>query len=154
MIRRLMTASLFVALAGATAPTFAQPGILDLLRSDIATQKKALLTQALHMTEQQNEVFWPIYDDYQRELNRLGERRSAMLKDYSDHHESMTDKMAAGLTRRALDYEEKRLKLYRKYNGRFSKALSPKIAARWLQAEHVINTMIDVQIVSELPMMQ
>lgn len=154
MIRRLLTGVLFAALAVTAAPASAQVGIFDLLRADLASQKKALLSQAMNMTEHEKEIFWPIYEDYQKELETLGEVRTTMIKDYSEHHASMSDKMAASLARRALDFEEKRLKLYRKYNGRIAKKLSPTLAARWLQAEHVINTMIDVQIVAELPLMK
>ncbi|HEX5133686.1 MAG TPA: transcriptional regulator [Candidatus Krumholzibacteria bacterium] len=154
MIRKLMTVALITVLTGIAAPSFAQNDIIELLRSDIATQKKAIMTAAMGMTEQESEVFWPIYNDYQDELRKIGDDRIAMIKEYSDNYETMTDEVATSLSKRAIANQEDRLKLYKKYNGKLAKALSPRMAARWLQTEHAINTMIDVQIASEMPLMK
>lgn len=154
MIRKLTAVAVIAGLVGVAAPSFAQNDIIELLRSDIATQKKALLTHAMSMTEEESNVFWPIYNEYQNEMRKLVDERIAMIKDYAANYDSMTDPMAADLTKKALKQQESRLKLYKKYNGKMAKALTPKLAARWLQAEHAINTMIDVQIASELPLMK
>lgn len=153
MIRRLMAATLLALFVGGS-PALAQADIVELLRSDIATQKKALLTYAMRMTEEESNTFWPIYNEYQKDLRKVADARIAMIKDYAANYDSMNDKMAADFSKRALRAEGDRLKLYKKYNGRMAKALSPKLAARWLQAEHAINTMIDVQIASGLPLMK
>lgn len=154
MIRKLMTVTLVTALVGVAAPSFAQGDIIELLRSDIATQKKALITQAMNMTEAESDIFWPIYNDYQNELRKIGDERIALIKEYADSYESMTDETAADITKRAIKQQEDRLKLYKKYNGKLAKAVSPRFAARWVQTEHAINTMIDVQIASEMPLMK
>jgi hypothetical protein len=154
MIRKLVAAALAVAVLAVSAPSFAQNDIIELLRSDITTQKKALMTQAMTMSEAESDVFWPIYNEYQNELRKVGDERIAIIKDYSANYETMTDEMATSLSKRSLKTEEDRLKLYKKYNGKLAKALSPKLAARWLQAEHAINTMIDVQIAAEMPLMK
>ena len=154
MIRKLMTVTLVTALVGVAAPSFAQSDIIELLRSDIATQKKALMTQAMNMTEAESDVFWPIYNEYQNELRKIGDERIALIKEYADSYESMTDETAADITKRAIKQQEDRLKLYKKYNGKLAKAVSPRFAARWVQTEHAINTMIDVQIASEMPLMK
>jgi hypothetical protein len=154
MIRKLLTVTLITVITGIAAPSFAQTDIIELLRSDIATQKKAILTSAMQMTETESDIFWPIYNDYQNELRKIGDERIAMIKDYSANYDSMTDEMAADLSKRALKVYGDRLSLYKKYEKKFSKALSPRMAARWLQAEHAINTMIDVQIAAEMPLMK
>jgi hypothetical protein len=154
MFRKILTVTVIAVLTGIAAPAFAQSDVIELLRSDLATQKKALLTGAMDMTEQESEIFWPIYNEYSVELRKVGDERIAMIKEYADNYDSMTDEMAKDLTKRALSTQEERIKLYKKYNGKMAKELSPRLAARWLQAEHAINTMIDVQIASELPLMK
>jgi hypothetical protein len=34
------------------------------------------------------------------------------------------------------------------------KSLSPKVAARWVQAEHAIQAAVDLQLAEELPLMK
>lgn len=154
MIRKFATVALAAAVVAAAVPSFAQTDVIELLRSDIATQKKAILTQAMQLSEEQSEAFWPIYNDYQNELRMVGDERIALIKQYSENYDSMTDEMAKDITKRALKQQDDRLGLYKKYNGKFAKALGPIVAARWLQAEHAINTMIDVQIAAEMPLMK
>ncbi len=153
MNRKIVAVTLAAALVAAAAPSFAQSDVIELLRSDIATQKKALITGAMSMTEAESDIFWPIYNDYQNELRKVGDERVAMIKDYSANYDSMTDEMATDLSKRALKAYDDRLSLYKKYEKKFAKALSPRMAARWLQAEHAINTMIDVQVAAEMPLM-
>ena len=47
-----------------------------------------------------------------------------------------------------------RVKLMRNYYKKFSKALSPKMAAKFLQVENQIWMLMDVQIASELPLVK
>ncbi len=159
MIRKLLTTMVVVALVGLAVPAFAQDSaqmndIIEVLRSDVQTQKKALITHAMAMTDAQSEAFWPIYNDYQNELRKIGDERVSIIKEYASNYDSMSDEMAKSLVKRSLKTQQDRLNLYKKYNTKFEKALSPKMAARWLQAESAINTMIDVQIASELPLVQ
>jgi hypothetical protein len=154
MIRKLLTVTLITVIAGIAAPSFAQNDVIELLRSDIRTQKKALITGAMQMTEAESDIFWPIYNEYENELRLVGDRRVATIKDFADNYENMTEEMAKDLSKRSLKNQEDRLSLYKKYNGKFAKALSPKMAARWLQAEYAINEMIDVQIAAEMPLMK
>ncbi len=158
MIRKLMTAMLVIALVGVSAPAFAQSGemndMIELLRSDVQTQKKAIITHAMNMTEDESEAFWPLYNDYQNELRKIGDERVALIKEYAANYDNMTDEMATSLVKRSLKTQQDRLALYKKYNGKIAKATSPKLAARWLQAENAINTMVDLQIAAELPLME
>ena len=154
MFRKFMTVTLITVLSGIAAPSFAQTDVIELLRSDIQTQKKAIMTQAMALTEAESQVFWPIYNDYQNELRKVGDQRVALIKDYAANYDTMTDEMAKDITKRAIKQQEDRLALYKKYNGKMAKELGPKVAARWLQTEHAINTLIDVQVAAELPLMK
>jgi hypothetical protein len=154
MFRKFMTVTLITVLSGIAVPSFAQTDVIELLRSDIQTQKKAIMTQAMALTEAESEVFWPIYNDYQNELRKVGDQRIALIKDYAANYDTMTDEMAKDITKRAIKTQEDRLALYKKYNGKMAKALGEKVAARWLQTEHAINTLIDVQVAAELPLMK
>jgi hypothetical protein len=45
------------------------------------------------------------------------------------------------------------MKLLKKYSGKVQKSLSPKVAARWVQCEAALQSAIDLQMASELPLM-
>ena len=63
----------------------------------------------------------------------------------------MTDEKADELIQSALDYQKQRAELLAKYYERMKQALGAITAARFLQVEHQLLLIIDLQIASSLP---
>jgi hypothetical protein len=127
---------------------------IELLRSDVKTQKAALLTEALQFNEQESAVFWPIYREYDLELNKIGDARVEFIKEFAGNYLSLTDQKAKELADRWFKLQESRMSLMKKYYKKFEKALSPKAAARFTQIENQINLLIDLQIASSMPLVK
>ena len=66
----------------------------------------------------------------------------------------MTDAIADKLAATALDLEARRQAVKAKYYDRFKKALSPRTALRFLQVEHQLLLLIDLQISASLPIVK
>ena len=56
---------------------------IELLRSDIRTQKVALITDRMQFTNQEADAFWPMYRKYEVELAAINDRKISLLKDMS-----------------------------------------------------------------------
>jgi len=125
-----------------------------LLRHDIRTQKVAITSQLMDLTPEQAAVFWPIYKDYSKELDRLGDLRVRGIREYGENYSSMTNDKAAQLAAMRIQFEEKMTALKKSYFGKFSKALNPKLAARFLQIENQLLDILDLQIASSLPIIE
>ena len=123
----------------------------ELLRSDVRTQKIAILTQLMGFTDTEDATFWPIYRAYDTEMSRLGDERVALLDDYARSFDAMTDETAERLATRALDLERRRQATLAACFDRVRQALSPRTALRFLQVEHQLLLLIDLQIASALP---
>jgi hypothetical protein len=124
---------------------------VELLRKDVKTQKVAIIGQLMQLSPEQSSAFWPIYSEYDKELTALGNEKLKGIKDYAAHYSSLTEEKAKELANLALALEEKRIALKRKYLERFQKAVSPKMAAKFLQIENQLLMLIDLQIASNLP---
>jgi hypothetical protein len=145
---------LLLVIATAGAALYAQESYLELLRSDIRTQKVALITDAMELTDAQSAVFWPIYRKYDSELTTLNDKRIAIIKDYAQNYDRMTAAKADELTKQTFAFFENRIKLQKKYTKEISKALSPLLSGKFMQIERAINTMMDFQIQSEIPLVK
>ena len=145
---------LLLAIMTAGAALYAQESYLELLRSDIRTQKVALITDAMELTDTQSAVFWPIYRKYDSELTTLNDKRIAIIKDYAQNYDQMTAAKADELTKRTFAYFENRIKLQKKSYKEISKALSPVLSGKFMQIERAINTLLDLQIQSEIPLVK
>ena len=125
---------------------------LELLRTDIKTQKVALMTGAMTLTDAQGAIFWPIYREYDHELAKIGDRTIALIKEYAASYQKMDDKKAEELTGKMFKNRGDRLDLVKKYHKNITKALGGAIGARYAQAELEILTVIDMQVMKELPL--
>ena len=164
---RALTAGFALLLVSTASPVAAQtaaPGgetrdrnlraYAELLRSDVRSQKIAILTEMMNFTEAEDAAFWPIYREYDTELSALNDQRIRNIADYAKNYEAMTDEAADRIVHSALDFEAKRSALKAKYYEKVKAALSAKQAARFLQIENQLLQIIDLQISASLPIVE
>ena len=162
MVRRLTAAFLLLAgaaTANAQSPPASEPDAKtlnlstysELLRSDIRAQKVAILTEVMGFTEKEDAAFWPIYREYDVEMAKLGDERVALITEYADAYSKLTDAVADKLATRALNLESRRQAAKAKCFERVKAAMSPRTALRFLQVEHQLQQLIDLQISALLP---
>ena len=154
MSSRLIAAAAVLALAGTTPLQAQTENYLELLRADLRTEKMAIVGEAMQLTDAQAQVFWPLYREYDQERTALMDQRLALIKDYAANYEGMTDAKAKELVDRALRQDEDRVRLRRRYFERVSEALTPGIAARFIQVEHQLGLLLDIKIASEVPLLK
>jgi hypothetical protein len=126
---------------------------VELMRSDIRTQKVALITEALLLSEAEDAIFWPIYRAYALELSRLYDERIRLIDTYGENYTSLSDEQADDLVVKALDLESRRTDLKQKYYGQLKAALPPRLALKALHIEHQLELLVDLQIDASLPVM-
>jgi hypothetical protein len=126
----------------------------ELLRSDVRAQKAAIITEVMLFTDAEDAKFWPVYREYEAELSKLNDDRLALIREYASNYETLSDQRADRVARRALDLETKRTALLAKYYDRFASVLSARTAARFLQVEHQLLLLLDLQIAASLPIVQ
>lgn len=152
MIKKLFTALLFVSFAASVQAQ--SESVLNVLRSDVRTQVAALTEAAMGFSDEEAEVFWPLYREFELESSKLADQRIAAIKDYADNFENMTDEKADELVKASNDLTKKRHDLNYDYYKKVRKVLSPVRAARFFQVHRQIQTLMDLQIQSELPLIQ
>jgi hypothetical protein len=127
---------------------------VELLRSDLRSQKIAIITELMDFTEAEDAKFWPVYREYETQLAKINDDRLALIKEYAANYQKLTDEVADRLARGALEAEGRRNALKARYYDRFKSVLSPKAAARLLQVENQILLILDLQIAASLPIVQ
>src|SRR3954447_20112327 len=126
---------------------------IELARRDLRQQKREIIGEAMALKQSEADAFWPVYERYEAELNRLGDEKLALINDYADNFKTMTDAKAGELTRKAIDLDILRTSLLQQYLPQFQKALTNRRAAQFYQIEMPLLKIVDIQIASKLPMM-
>lgn len=125
---------------------------VELLRSDLKTQKTAIITKAMQFSDQEATAFWPIYRAYEQDLAKIGDARVALIKDFAANYGTMSGEKARELAKHSLKLQEQKVGLLKKYHKEIDKKVSPIHAARFVQLENQIGMLIDLQVGSELPL--
>ncbi|HUO33549.1 MAG TPA: hypothetical protein VMU43_01015 [Candidatus Acidoferrum sp.] len=124
---------------------------INLMRSNVRDQKAEIMGSVMELNIEDSAKFWPIYNEYDAELTKLNDLRIANIKDYAANYSQMTDDKADELVHNALDYQKQRGQLLAKYYEIMKQSLGAVTAARFLQVEDQLLLIIDLQIVSSLP---
>jgi hypothetical protein len=124
---------------------------IALLRKDVSAEKAKLVGMMMQFDAEDAAKFWPIYRDYDAELNKLNDLRVANIKEYARTYTQMTDEKADELIKAAMSFQKQRDDLLAKYYERVRQELGGITAARFIQVEHQLLMIIDLKIASSLP---
>lgn len=127
---------------------------MALMHKQINSMKKQLIAANVTLTDTEATTFWPVYERYSAELKKITDTKNTLVREYAEEYGSLTDEQADSLIRRWLDSDIAALELHKKYLPIFRKVLPGKATATFFQVEHRINAMIDMQLTSQLPLMQ
>ena len=137
--------------ANASAPGLADNDI-QLLRSDIQADKNTIIAHTMQFTDAESTAFWPVYRDYARDQQAIGDKRLQLIKDYAQSYDSMDDNKAKDLVQRMINIEDETLNLREDYWPKFMKALGARRAARFYQVDNRLTLMVNLQIAANVPL--
>ena len=127
---------------------------IELMRKDIRSMRKQLVAANLNLTADQATKFWPVYDQYIAELVKINGTKYDLLKEYFNSYGDITDAQADSMTTRLLQLDVNVAQLRQKYQANFRAVLPAKLAATFFQIDRRIAMMIDLQLASQIPLVQ
>jgi hypothetical protein len=129
---------------------------MQILRDKVKADKKLVVSANMQLTEAEAKIFWPLYDDYQKELQKINEQLTKTVKEYAAEYNAntLTNEKATKLIDQTIAVEEAEVKLKRTFMPKLSKVLSGVKAARYMQIENKIRAVIKYELATEVPLMQ
>ena len=127
---------------------------IQLLKKDIRSKRKQIIAANMNLTDAQAEKFWPIYDQYTTELSKIGDTKIALIKEYVATYNTITDQDAENYVHRWAAIDEATNQLRTKYFPIFHQVLSGKSTALFFQMDHRLALMIDLQLTSQMPIIE
>jgi len=127
---------------------------IRLLRTDLKARKEQIIKEAMQLNDQQSAAFWPIYRNYDAEQTKLGDQKLAIIHYYAQNFLTMSDPKADQLAQMVMALDEQRLALRKKYYDLLKKALPTVIVVRFFQVENQLQLILDLQIASNLPIIE
>lgn len=161
-MRKLFLAAFAAALVALpSTPVFAQQSLtpeaqrdINLSRALINDKRNLTLADNMKFSAAEREAFWPLYREYREEMRQLADRQLAIIIEYADHIENVTEEQARGWMDATLDIEKDELKVREKYLRKFRGILPETKVVRLMQIEKRMNAMIDLKIAEGVPLME
>ena len=157
-----MPRSRIVLMAVLVLGLFASPGRageadkanLGILLDTIRANRKALVAANLTLTDEEAKKFWPLYDQYQGELNAVQDRAVKIIEDYSASFKNMPDDKAMKLADDYLSAEGDRVKIRRTYLDQFAKVLPGRKVVRFYQIENKMDAVMRYDLAGHIPVVE
>ena len=126
----------------------------EILIQKIKADKKLLVAGNMDLTDAEGKKFWPLYDAYQKELQKLNHRLGTTIKEYADAYNKgpIPNDKSKKLLNEVLSVDEAEVKLRRTYADKVGKVLSATKAARYIQIENKIRAILKAELAADIPL--
>jgi len=138
------------------SPVFAQTldDYLEVARDVLNAEKKAVVAEAMTLSDSESGPFWEMYNEYNAELYKVHTKRVNIIKDFAANYESMSDAKADELWTNSMAYQAELLKLNKAYYKKFKKIVPAGKAALYFQLENKIAALINAELALEIPLVE
>jgi len=127
---------------------------IELARDILKTEKKSAIAEGMDLTDTEITPFWALYNEYNSKLSQTQNQRVALIKNYAENYETMTDDKADEIMQSYFKYQQEIIKLKKSYYSRFKKILPKAKAARYFQLENKIQTLVDAELAMQIPLIE
>lgn len=129
---------------------------LAIIHEKLKADKKLIVAKYMELTESEAKKFWPVYDEYQNDLQKSNERLLRLLESYAADYKnkSLTDEKAKTLLDEWVAFEQDEGKRRSAFAPKVLQALPVKKAARYLQIENEYRVLLRYELAATVPLVQ
>ena len=70
---------------------------MEIVKEKIRSDKKLFIATNMQLTETEAKTFWPVYESYQAEIDKLRDREIKLIEKFAASYETMSDDVAKKL---------------------------------------------------------
>jgi hypothetical protein len=143
-----------VLMAGSAMAQGANDTNMEILKQKVKADKKLLVASNMDLNEAEAKQFWPLYDSYQKELEQLNQKLGKAITEYAEAFNKgpVPNDTAKKVLGEVLNVEEQEVKLKRSYAEKVGKVLPATKAARYIQIENKIRSIVKVELAQAIPL--
>lgn len=129
---------------------------MEILMQKVKADKKLLVASNMDLNDAESKQFWPLYDQYQHDLQQINERLRNTIGEYAQAYNQgkgqISNDTAKKLLNDTLAIQESEVKLKRTYADKVGKVLSPTKTARYIQIENKIRALVNFELARQIPL--
>ena len=140
--------------AAAADPALNVDEMLKSFRADMQLARADIVAKNITLSSEQASKFWPAFSDYQYEQNVIMDEQLKGIQQYAEGYQTLDDATALALMKAHLDRDARMTALRAKWLAEFQKILPAKIAARVMQIDRRLSLLAQLELASQIPLIQ
>jgi hypothetical protein len=156
---KFLTAFVLAVIVLAAMPVIAQEGgsaetNMEILLEKVKADKKLLVAANMELTDEEAKKFWPLYEEYQKEVQKQNERLGKAIMDYADAYNKgpVPNDLAKKLMNEVISIEEAEAKTKKNYAEKIGKVIPAAKTARYMQIETKIRAALKYELAKQIPL--
>ena len=127
------------------------PAIAE-LRQEAGQDRRDIVRANMLLTETESARFWPLYDEYRAERQKIGDRRVRLITDFLAQKNSMTEDAARTLANEDFAILKDTAELKTKWYKKMTKELSERTVARFFHIDEKLDAAADIALAANIPL--
>ena len=127
------------------------PAIAE-LREEAGQDRRNIVRANMLLTETESARFWPLYDEYRAERQKIGDRKVRLITDFLAQENSMTEDAARVLANEDFAIGKDTSELKAKWYKKMTKVLSERTVARFFHIDEKLDAAADIALAANIPL--
>jgi hypothetical protein len=129
---------------------------MEILRQKIKTDKKYIVSENLDLTDTEAKGFWPLYESYQKDLQKINQRIGDMASTYiaADARGPISDQLSKKLVSDSLEIERAELDAKKAILAKVAKVLPSYKVAKYAQMENKMRALVKYELAVNIPLIE
>jgi hypothetical protein len=137
--------------AAAGSAAAVQPAMTK-YRNDMQALRADLMAKGLTLSADQAAKFWPLFEQYQQEQNKIIDAQLAIIQKYAASYDTLTGTDALAYVKGLLDRDAKMQALRMAWLEKFQAAVPAGTAARVIQIDRRLSQLAQAELSSQIPL--
>jgi Spy/CpxP family protein refolding chaperone len=122
------------------------------LRQEAGQDRRDIVRANMLLTETESARFWPLYDEYRAERQKIGDRRVRLITDFLAQQNSMSEDEARALANEDFAIGKDTSELKTKWYKKMTKVLSERTIARFFHIDEKLDAAADIALAANIPL--
>jgi hypothetical protein len=123
---------------------------IELLQSIYGMDKKEVVAEFIEINDNQKEVFWKLYDEYEVKRNELGKKKFEIILKYINDYGEIKPAQAEMMMNQSIPLRKSSAGLIDTYYKKIKNKTDPVVAVQFYQIENYLSALIRIKLLEEV----
>ena len=126
--------------------------LIEVARSVISADRKAIVVSALELTEPESKDFWPLYREYRSAMDKINDQLMDLVLEYAKVYPNVPEEQAKHMLKTYTGLQQKHVEQRVACLKKFENVLPAAKALRFAQVETRLDLLVQLNLAARIPL--